>query len=151
MRMPKDSNVEMLLSSRIKVLMAGVLAESLDENNKVNYQIALNKLGFNTDCTSDFQISNNPAITARSDKEKYEELLNVLRCLIYPNATTDEQMQKYNNKLCSKLWDETATYIESIAENITSVATEISKKIIYASYDYNFPSEQLDDLEKQQI
>ncbi|MFH4887344.1 hypothetical protein WL047_23175 [Vibrio alginolyticus] len=129
--MTDNASVEMLLSSRIKVLMAGVLAESLDENNKIDNTLALEKLGVN----------------ARSDKEKYEELLNLLRCIRFPDAMTDELILKHNNDLCSELWNEVATYIESIAEKITSVANRVSEKMKYGSYNYSFSAAELGDLE----
>ncbi|MFH4559006.1 zinc metalloprotease [Vibrio diabolicus] len=129
--MTPNTTVEMLVSNRIKVLMAGVLAESLDENNKINNARAIEKLSIN----------------ARSDKEKYEELLHLLRCIKFPHALTDELILKHNEDLCSELWNEVAIYIESIADKITSVANEISEKMKYASYDYSFSAKELGEIE----
>lgn len=124
LRSPQD--VVAYCEKRIRVLMAGVLAEALEDG----------------------AIDNSRAIlyaetTGSNDHAKVRELLQLIRGILHPDTTDEPTANSELKSLSDRLWNETATIVTNHASFIEALALELVEKPVKAYQSPTFTEAEL--------
>lgn len=119
------------LERRIKVLYAGAIAESFDDDANYDSEYALNEW------TSGGSIN---------DYAKIRELVQVFRNISYPDTSNESKVQEELTQIADPLINETLAIVERHFESIRRISDRLFSKVEFYSGKYDLGESEIDPI-----
>jgi hypothetical protein len=129
-RLSNHAAIELFLEDRILTLLAGAMAESLNDG-KVDTEAAADVLMIGG---------------GKNDDGKISELIHLLRNIRYADLADDAAFKEAASAITDELWNKARTLVEAEHEVISAFAQELDSKVERGGEEYIFSEEDLQAL-----